>query len=231
MKKLFLAILFLPCYISNSIALLNQEQILKKANLFLKNKNENLILKVNNKKKIPNCYGEVRVTDKYENLKTLEINCIGKKPWKYYLRTNISQNILKKNSSKNIKKRKIAVLVSTKRLKKGHMISSEDLKLKYLSHIGGKNTYNKLPELVGRKLKNSLNDEQIIRERHLVKNWVIQEGQKVKIEHKKGNLTILVDGVALKSGMQGDYLEVKNENSGKIVKGWVKNNEKITIFR
>ena len=29
--------------------------------------------------------------------------------------------------------------------------------------------------------------------------------------------------------MQGDYLEVKNENSGKIVKGWVKNNEKITI--
>ena len=75
---LFLTILFLTCYISHSMATLNQEQILKKANLFLKNKNENLILKVNNKKKIPNCYGEVRVTDKYENLKTLEINCIGK---------------------------------------------------------------------------------------------------------------------------------------------------------
>ena len=44
------------------------------------------------------------------------------------------------------------------------MISSEDLKLKYLSHIGSKNTYDELPELVGRKLKNSLNEEQIIRE-------------------------------------------------------------------
>ena len=42
---------------------------------------------------------------------------------------------------------------------------------------------------------------------------------------------ILVDGVALNSGMKGDYLEVKNENSGKIIKGWVKNNKKITIFR
>ena len=51
-----------------------------------------------------------------------------------------------------------------------------------------------------------------------------------KIEHKKGNLTILVDGVALKSGMQGDYLEVKNENSGKIVKGWVKIMKKLQFF-
>jgi flagella basal body P-ring formation protein FlgA len=40
-----------------------------------------------------------------------------------------------------------------------------------------------------------------------------------------------VDGIALNSGMKGDYLKVKNENSGKIIKGWVKNNKKITIFR
>ena len=46
-----------------------------------------------------------------------------------------------------------------------------------------------------------------------------------------GNLLILVDGIALDSGMKGDYLKVKNENSGKIIKGWVKNNKKITIFR
>ena len=59
----------------------------------------------------------------------------------------------------------------------------------------------------------------------------IKEGQKVKREHKNGNLLILVDGIALDSGMKGDYLKVKNENSGKIIKGWVKNNKKITIFR
>ena len=85
--------------------------------------------------------------------------------------------------------------------------------------------------LIGRKLKIPLKEEQIIRDRHLEKNWIIKEGQKVKIEHKKGNLMILVDGIALNSGMKGDYLEVKNENSGKIIKGWVKNNKKITIFR
>ena len=33
-------------------------------------------------------------------------------------------------------------------------------------------------------LKLPLKKDQIIRERHLIKNWVIKEGQKVKIEHK-----------------------------------------------
>ena len=32
-------------------------------------------------------------------------------------------------------------------------------------------------------------------------------------------------------GVVKTFLEVKNQNSGKIVKGWVKNNKKITIFR
>ena len=54
---------------------------------------------------------------------------------------------------------------------------------------------------------------------------------KSKNRAQNGNLLILVDGIALKSGMKGDYLKVKNENSGKIIKGWVKNNKKITIFR
>ena len=53
----------------------------------------------------------------------------------------------------------------------------------------------------------------------------------MKIEHKNKNLIIIVDGIALESGMKGDYLKVKNENSGKTIKGWVKNNKKITIFR
>ena len=75
-------------------------------------------------------------------------------------------------------------------------------------------------------MKVPLKEGQIIRERHLIKNWLIKEGQKVKIEHKVKGLLIVVDGIALKSGMKGDYLEVKNENSGKIIKGWVKNNKK-----
>tara|TARA_Y100001968_G_C19408414_1_gene745003 strand:- start:1432 stop:2076 length:645 start_codon:yes stop_codon:yes gene_type:complete len=209
---------------------LTHNDILKEAHNFLASKNQNLILSINKKVKIPSCFGEIKINDKYNNLKTLEILCLGNTPWKYNLRTNISQN-LKKTKRKKLKKKKIGVMVSLKKLKRGYILQAEDFKLKYFSQIGSNNVYSDAEKLIGRKLKASLKENQIIRERHLVKNWLIKEGQKVKIEHKRGNLRIIVDGIALDSGMLGDYLKVKNENSGKVVKGWVKNNKKITIFR
>ena len=231
MKKLFLILIFFIFKVSYVMAMLDQDQILEEVNKFLLNENQNLVLNVNNKIKIPNCYGDIQIKNKYRNLKTLEILCIGEHQWKYNLRTNIDKNLGIKKKKITLKKKKIKALVSIKRLKRGHILSSDDLKLKYFSHIGSNNTFANLENLIGRRLKVSLKEEQIIRERHLIENWLIKEGQKVKIEHKRGNLTILVDGVALKSGMLGDYLEVKNENSGTIIKGWVKNNKKITIFR
>ena len=230
MKKIFFIVLFFIFRFEMAQAELTHNDILKEAHNFLASKNQNLILSINKKVKIPSCFGEIKINDKYNNLKTLEILCLGNTPWKYNLRTNISQN-LKKTKRKKLKKKKIGVMVSLKKLKRGYILQAEDFKLKYFSQIGSNNVYSDAEKLIGRKLKASLKENQIIRERHLVKNWLIKEGQKVKIEHKRGNLRIIVDGIALDSGMLGDYLKVKNENSGKVVKGWVKNNKKITIFR
>ena len=231
MKYFFLIALFLFVKSLNANSILKHEQILNLASKFISNKNQDLVMRVNHKIKIPNCFGQIQIIDKYKNLKTLEINCLGSKPWKYNLRTNIIDNFHKKNKKMRHKKKKISALICTKDLKKGHIISSKDLKLKYFSSIGSNNIFKTTENLIGRSTKINIKKGQIIRDRHLVKNWIIKEGQKVKIEHKTGNLLILVDGIALKSGMKGDYLEVKNENSGKIIKGWVKNNKKITIFR
>ena len=230
MKKVLIIGLFFIFRFEMAQAELTHNDILKEAHNFLASKNQNLILSINKKVKIPSCFGEIKINDKYNNLKTLEILCLGNTPWKYNLRTNISQN-LKKTKKNKLKKKKTGVMVSLKKLKRGHILQAEDFKLKYFSQIGSNNVYSDAEKLIGRKLKAPLKENQIIRERHLVKNWLIKEGQKVKIEHKRGNLRIIVDGIALDSGMLGDYLKVKNENSGKVVKGWVKNNKKITIFR
>ena len=211
MRKFFLIYLFFIFNVSYVMAVTDHDQILIKASQFLNSKNQDLVLKINNKIKIPSCHGEIQIKNKYNNLKTLEIICLGELPWTYNLRTNIAKNFDKKKKKNKIKKKRIGVLVSMKRLKRGHILDVEDLKLKYFSQIGSNNIYTSIESLVGRKLKVPLKEEQIIRERHLVMNWLIKEGQKVKIEHKRGNLLILVDGVALKSGMQGDYLEVKNK--------------------
>ena len=230
--KYFINLLFLLFFKSSSLmAVYEKNAILKEVNNFLNSEKENLEYTISDKVKIPNCYGNIKVKKKYNSLKTIEIICLGEKPWKYNLRTNISEKNYKKKYKNKSKNKKIAVLVSSRNLKRGELIKEGDIKIKYLTHIGSSNTFISKKDLNGRKLKIPLKKDQIIRERHLIKNWVIKEGQKVKIEHKNGNLLISVDGIALDSGMKGDYLKVKNENSGKIIKGWVKNNKKITIFR
>ena len=233
MKYFFKLSIILYLQTSSLMAVYESDKILQEVNSFLilNSENENLNYNINVKKKIPPCYGNIKIKKKYNSLKTLEILCLGEKPWKYNLRTNISENNYKKNYKKKLKKKKTGIVVSIGKLKRGHIIEEEDLKIKYFTQVGSSNTFLSTKNLIGRKLKIPLKEDQIIRDRHLEKNWIIKEGQKVKIEHKKGNLMILVDGIALKSGMKGDYLEVKNENSGKIIKGWVKNNKKITIFR
>ncbi len=231
MKYYFITTLVIFLKASSLMSMYSSKDILNQVNIFLSSKQNNLDYKINEKIKIPNCFGNIQIKEKYDSLKTLEIRCLGEKPWRYNLRTNISTKNIAKKKKHKLKKKKIPVLVTLVSLKRGHVIKEHDIKVKYLSHIGSSNTYTKTKTLIGRKLKVPLKEGQIIRERHLIKNWIIKEGQKVKIEHKKGNLLILVDGIALNSGMKGDYLEVKNENSGKIIKGWVKNNKKITIFR
>tara|TARA_E500000331_G_C17207254_1_gene691953 strand:- start:97 stop:792 length:696 start_codon:yes stop_codon:yes gene_type:complete len=231
MKNFIIITIFLFFKNFNLYAELNSHDILQKVDKYLKIHQPNSDYSINKKIKIPSCDGKVAIKKRYESYKTLEIECLGNKPWTYNLRTNIySKFKIKKKKSASMKK-KILAIVSNKGLKRDYILKKEDLKIEYFSQVGSNTTFKNISNLVGRKLKISLKEGQIIRDRHLKINWDIKEGQKVKIEHKKGNLLILVDGVAVTSGMTGDYLEVKNQNSGKVIRGWVKNNKKITIFR
>ncbi len=85
-------------------------------------------------------------------------------------------------------------------------------------------------EVIGRKIKVSLREGQILRDRHVEKNWTIQEGQKIIIENNKSKIQILIDGIALNSAMKGDYVEVLNKSTGKPIKAWVKIIKKFQFF-
>ena len=116
-------------------------------------------------------------------------------------------------------------------LKKKHTLRKEDIEKKNIRNLGGNNFFLNDLSIIGRELKMPLKKNQIIRERHLVKNWTIQEGQKVIIENNRNKINIMVDGIATKSAMAGEYLEVLNKSTGKTIKAWVINSKKVSIFR
>ena len=91
--------------------------------------------------------------------------------------------------------------------------------------------YSNLKELVGRKLKKNLKMGQILHPRHLFEKFDVNNGDIISIVSNVGNASVIVSGEAQDSGNLNDLIKVKNLESGKIVKGYIKKNKIIKIFR
>ena len=222
----FISLLF---SVSNSFATTNSEIKYVIKEYLIKN-NIKQSFSINKKIKLPNCEKKLEVRKKFDSFKTLEIICQQDNPWKYNIRTKILKK--KKNNIKNRTiKPQIRVVKVNKNMKKNQIITENDIYYEKTSKLGASNYITDIKELIGRKTKITLREGQILRDRHIKKNWTITEGQKIIIENNKSNIQILIDGIALSSAMQGDYMQVLNKSTGKPIKAWVKNNKKVSIFR
>ena len=123
------------------------------------------------------------------------------------------------------------VIKLNKNLQKDQIITANDIYFEKTNQKGASNYFSDKNEVLGRKTKILLREGQILRQRHIRKNWTIQEGQKIIIENNKSKIQVLIEGIALSSAMEGDYVEVLNKSTGKSMKAWVKNNKKVSIFR
>jgi len=62
--------------------------------------------------------------------------------------------------------------------------------------------------------------------------WIeTANGDIISIISNFGNVSVTVSGEAQDSGNLGDLIKVKNLKSGKIIKGYIKKDKKIKIFR
>ena len=186
---------------------------------------------INKKIKLPDCREKIEFKKKYDSFKTLEIICPQNNPWTYNIRIKIQNNKKKFKKKRKSKNREFDLIKLNKNLKKNQVITENDIYFVKTNQKGASNYFSNKNEVLGRKVKVFLREGQILRERHIRKNWTVEEGQKVIIENNKSKIQILIEGIALNSAMQGDYVEVLNKSTGKSIKAWVKNNKKVSIFR
>lgn len=119
------------------------------------------------------------------------------------------------------------VLVATRPLPKGAMISSEDVK-KERRLIDHSTLRNLPPNVIGSQLKRSVPEQAILSKLDLTrpttkrKDYVIRSRDIVEIVARRGGLKARVAGaVALQNGSVGESIRVKNPSSGRILNGEV----------
>ena len=173
----------------------------------------------------PACEPEnIIINDISGNSKLIKVNCIGNNPWQFIVRNKVNKF---KSKTKNKQLSNFYALKDFK--EKGSIIKEKDLII-----IKRKNSQRNLfisekTDIVGKKLKNSVNSNQLLKRSNLEKDWLIKKNSQVKIINNKSFVTIKEEGLAMNDANYMDMIKVKNIKSGKVIVGYAKNEKKVIL--
>ena len=192
-----------------------------------------------------NCNDEIEIKKLFHNYKTLKVDCLDKNGFKLIMRVQTSKRdenkkqikpkklskVLIRNKVSKKKNELLKIIKLKKSLEKNDIIELEDIETVLVEKKHQTSFYSNKRELVGRKLKTNLKKGQTLHPRHLFESFDINHGDIISIVSNLGNVSVTVSGEAQDSGNLGDLIKVKNLKSGKIIKGYIKKDKIIKIFR
>ena len=225
MKKFIYLIIL--CFIFNhtNAATISGSELKERISKWLKTQGANTQVEILDNIKYPYCNEkDLLISDISGSYRLIKVNCIGEDKWSFIVRNK--QNV---ESNKNKSKNKVNVLALKNGLKSGTIINENDIIVIKKSVKDKNDLVKNKTDLIGKKLKKSINSNRPIYHSNLEKDWLIQKNSSIIIENKIGSITVKDQGIALENADFMDVLKVKNIKSGKIIYGFAKNQKKVVL--
>ena len=225
MKKLF--ILFIFCYLSKDVysTSITGVQLKEKIANWLESKGSQTNIEILDNIKYPICSDQnLLISDISGNFRLIKVSCVGENKWSFIIRNKQNLKVEKNNS-----KKKVNVLAFKNSKKSGTIIDEEDIIIIKKRVNNKKDLVENKIDLVGKRLKKSINSNRPIYHSNLEKDWLIKKNSTIMIENKIGNITVKDRGIALENADFMDVLRVKNVKSGKIIYGFAENEKKVVL--
>ena len=217
--------------INNQAMAISGQEISQKVSKWLVNEGIKGSPIFSNKSVFKDCNKEIEIKKMFQNYKTIKVKCPDQNGFDLIMRVKLSKKVRVIRDNQNKKIRKFQVVKLKRSLEKNDIINLNDIEMVTLEQKYQNSFYSNLKELVGRKLKKNLKMGQILHPRHLFEKFDVNNGDIISIVSNVGNASVIVSGEAQDSGNLNDLIKVKNLESGKIVKGYIKKNKIIKIFR
>lgn len=145
---------------------------------------------------------------KVQGKTTIGVRCQAPRPWTLYVPakvTSFSQ-----------------VLTTNAPLRRGHLISTEDVSLQTRDSSSLNRAYLSDPDdAIGKVLKRNLARNALLTNAVLAEPHIINKGQQVDLQAGGPGLQVRVAAIALSGGAVGEKIRVKNLSSSKIVEGTI----------
>lgn len=145
---------------------------------------------------------------KVQGKTTIGVRCQAPRPWTLYVPAKVASFS--------------QVLVTNSPLRRGHLISTEDVSLQSRNSSSLNRAYLSDPEhVIGKVLKKNLPRKALFTNAVLAEPHVIDKGQQIDLQAGSGGLQVSATAIALNGGAVGEKIRVKNLSSSKIIEGTI----------
>ena len=231
-------ILFLTPSVSNAEENLSGKVVKQTIKSVLAQKNISAVPVINEKKIFPSCDNDLLVDSTLGNWKTVTVECKGKMPWKIIVRNkfNHTQSNKKINDNEVITKsayqvpfKEIKVAAITRSIRRGDVITPSDVIEISIAESKATDIFPDSQDLIGRRAKTTIRALEPIYSRQLETNFMIDKDMPVTIIDHSTYVSVQMDGIALEKGQYGEWINVKNIKSGRIILAKVIDEKKVRI--
>jgi len=145
---------------------------------------------------------------KVQGKTTIGVRCQGPRPWTLYVPASVTTVT--------------QVLVANSPLRRGHIVTAEDVSLQARDANRLNAAYLNNPEqVIGKALKRNLANKALFTSAVLTEPHIIHKGQHVDLQAGHGGLQVRASAIALAGGAVGEKIRVKNLSSSKVVEGTI----------
>jgi flagellar basal body P-ring formation protein FlgA len=182
------------------------------------------------------CAADLMIEPMFGSYKTVRVSCSDEDGFSIAVRTQIQSgrpiSILDDDAktASQPSKNGAKIVKLSRSLRRGEVITQDDLVLVSSPDHRLVGYFEKLDDVIGRKINRSLSVNQAVRNRHLEMDWLVEKDQTVTIETQIGGVTVAGSGLALDNAQLGDLLKVLNQSSKVIVEGRVVSEKKVKII-
>lgn len=173
---------------------------------------------VNSTLSFPACDTPLQVTLPYANgdRVTAKASCASPRPWSLFVTARVEQYM--------------TVVTAATPIARRSRISASALALseKDISRLNGK-YYTRIPDVTGLTARMPISNGEVITPQQLQAALAVNKNDLVTLEVRKGALLIQTKGIALENGHVNQQIDVRNQRSGRVVRGTVSGPGVVTV--
>lgn len=158
-----------------------------------------------------------RNRDKLMGRISVEVSCVGNKPWKIYVPVIISAYR--------------QVVTAAVPLSRRQKLDASVLKMteKDVAHLK-QGYFSSIEEVEGKLLRRSLQLSGVLKPNMIVEPIMVKRGDEVIITAKSGTLSVQSTGIAINDGRIGEQIQVKNKSTQRVVTARVVNSKEVEVL-